>query len=854
MPHHATPHPPSVRRPRFLRRLGMCAIAALAAAGAMVPAPPAAAAEVGDAWTDKARYAPGEQVEISAEVTGSGPVEFSLVHLGTVVDSATVEATGDGEVTWNVTPPADDFTGYLVHVDAGGSRAQTAVDVSSTWTRFPRPGFLDRYPADMTAAEQEEVVGDLTRKYHLNSLQFYDWMWRHEKPIERDANGDLVDTWTAWNGDVIAPATVSGFIDAVHGVNAAALPYSMSYAALEGFETHGVNAGWRLQYRSDGSDWKFQMLPNEPDTTLWIMNPADPGWASHITQQYTDQVSTFGFDGTHLDQLGNWGGAPDGGMDDISGNPVDLPGSFADLVTETRAATGKDAGFNAVDGFGGAALAGSESDYLYSELWENHETYAQVQDYLAAQRAASGGKGAVVAAYLNYRSNVGDRYEAEDGALAGGVAVDTDHSGYTGSGFVDEFGVVGDSVTVTVTVPESRRYGIVPRWANGTPATATRTVFVDDQSVGRIKLQPTADWDTWNTEGGTSAYLTAGTHTVRIAVEADDSGYINLDSITLGTFDTPSVQLANAAFAANGTGHIELGQDDQMLVAPYFLDETKQMSLGLQEWMETYYDVVTGYENLFYGPTLHGLTNAVEIAGQPTSNDGAADTVWTNVMRNDGMDVIHLINLRGNDGSWRNAAADPPTLTDLPVRYYLDGTPAPGTVRVASPDRDGGRSAELPVTTGSDAGGDYITFTVPELKNWDFVYLGESTAGNGNVVTKASTCLDVAGGDSANGTPVQVWDCASVPAQDWTYDGDKLVALGKCLDLDEGGTANGTVAHLWDCVGVPSQTWTRTARSQYRNPASGRCLDVVGEGTANGTRAHLWDCHSGPSQKWTLPR
>ncbi|MGX5697568.1 glycoside hydrolase family 66 protein [Agromyces soli] len=841
-------HCPPVRR-----RMAVAAVAALAAAGVMVPALPAAAADLGDAWTDKARYAPGEQVTVTAEVSGTGPVEFSLVHLGTVVDSGTVTADGSGEVTWTVTPPAQDFTGYLVEVDAGSSSAQTAVDVSSTWTRFPRPGYLDTYDPDMTSAEQAAAIEELSSKYHLNSLQFYDWMWRHEKPVERDSNGDLVHTWTAWNGDVIAPGTVAGLIDAAHDVNAAAMPYSMSYAALEGFEANGVDADWRLKYRTSGDDWKFQMLPNEPDTTLWIMNPQNPDWVSHITAQYADQIDALGFDGTHIDQLGNWGGASDGGMDDVDGDPVDIPNGFANLVAATKDVTGKTTGFNAVDGFGGDWLAGSQSDYLYTELWENHESYAQVQSYLAEQRAASGGKGAIVAAYLNYRSNTGDRYEAEGGALAGGVQIDSDHPGYTGAGFIDSYGAAGDTVTVTVTVPESRRYGIVPRWANGTGATATRSVSVDGAPVGRIKLPPTADWDTWNIEGGTAAYLSAGTHTVTLAVGPGDTGYVNLDSVTLGTFDTPSVQLANAAFAANGASHIEMGQGDQMLVAPYFLDETKQMNLELQAWMESYYDVVTGYENLFYGPTLRQLGNVVEIAGQPTSDDGSADTVWTNVMRNDGVDVIHLINLRGNDGDWRNPASAAPTLTDLPVKYYLGDSPMPVTVHLASPDRDGGRSTELAFTTGTDAAGEYLSFTVPELENWDFVYLGQSTAGNGNVVTKASKCLDVAGGSATNGTAIQLWDCASVPAQDWSYDGGKLSALGKCLDLVQGGTANGTFAHLWDCVDVPSQQWVRTQQSQYYNPASGRCLDVVGAGTANGSRTQIWDCHSGASQKWTLP-
>ena len=73
------------------------------------------------------------------------------------------------------------------------------------------------------------------------------------------------------------------------------------------------------------------------------------------------------------------------------------------------------------------------------------------------------------------------------------------------------------------------------------------------------------------------------------------------------------------------------------------------MSLELQSWMKTYYDVITGYENLFYGPTLRQLPNAVHIDGHATSTDGQGDTIWTNVMRNDGVDVIHLINLEGND-------------------------------------------------------------------------------------------------------------------------------------------------------------------------------------------------------------
>ena len=56
-----------MRSSPFRRRFTAVTIAGLAVAGIVVPAAPAAAADLGDAWTDKARYAPGEQVTVTAE-------------------------------------------------------------------------------------------------------------------------------------------------------------------------------------------------------------------------------------------------------------------------------------------------------------------------------------------------------------------------------------------------------------------------------------------------------------------------------------------------------------------------------------------------------------------------------------------------------------------------------------------------------------------------------------------------------------------------------------------------------------------------------------------------------------------
>jgi hypothetical protein len=130
---------------------------------------------------------------------------------------------------------------------------------------------------------------------------------------------------------------------------------------------------------------------------------------------------------------------------------------------------------------------------------------------------------------------------------------------------------------------------------------------------------------------------------------------------------------------------------------------------------------------------------------------------------------------------------------------------------------------------------------------------GGTGARTGQLVNQATgKCADRAGGATANGTAIQQWTCANVPAMTWTLDGQQVTSGGKCLDVEGGGTANGTRAHLWDCGGHASQQWVHQADGTLRNVRSGRCLDVRNQSTADGTPLHLWDCGGWASQRWTL--
>ena len=763
-------HPRSRRsplRPATVRSsLSVLACVAVLAAGLLTVAPPAQAAggtvSLTDAYVNQARYSPGAAATVSAvlhETTGagswSGNVSYTLTHLGSTVSTgtaaATVASSGTSTVTWSVTPPSTDFTGYLVQISAGTSTAATAIDVSSSWTHFPRLGYLTSYPSSTSSTSADADVTTLARRYHINALQFYDWMWRHENPVQHTGS-TLPATWTAWNGDVISTDAVKTYIIAAHNQAVAAMPYSMSYAALQNYQTvSGVDPSWALKYASSGTPWAFQMKPSDPNTNLYMFNPANAAWQNHITAKYVDQVTSMGFDGAHLDQLGNWGG-----MTDAAGSPVDLPSGFASLLTATKtglsSTSGKVLGFNAVDGFGGDNVAAAkQTDYLYSELWDKHESYLAVKTYLDHQKNLSGGTPAEVAAYLNSKDDAGPRYEAESGTFAGAVTVATDHPGYTGSGFVANFGQSGDSVTFTVNAPEARRYSVVLRYANATGGDTTRTVSVDGTAIGNVTLpyDTSNSWNTWHNDSDiVTPVLSAGNHTVTVSVGSGNSGYVNLDNAVLGTFDTTSVQLADASFAAAGATHIELGQADEMLAAPYFPDHNKQMTNALHDWMKDYYDFITGYENLLYGPDVHSVDSGsqfLQVSGVTTTGDASGGTVWTNIKKTSTNDVIHLINLLGNNGTWRDAGkATPPTQSNLPVKYYLGPDENPTSVRVASPDTAHGVSSSLSFTIGTDTTGRYISFTVPSLKNWDMVYVDRSfttPAGNryeAEVATKSN--------------------------------------------------------------------------------------------------------------------
>ncbi|MBP0450410.1 RICIN domain-containing protein [Kitasatospora sp. RG8] len=136
------------------------------------------------------------------------------------------------------------------------------------------------------------------------------------------------------------------------------------------------------------------------------------------------------------------------------------------------------------------------------------------------------------------------------------------------------------------------------------------------------------------------------------------------------------------------------------------------------------------------------------------------------------------------------------------------------------------------------------------------IVFGPAPAGGptGQITGFVNKCLDVRGGVSNNGTPVQMWDCLGNVNQSWRIASDGTIrAVGLCLDPDSGRTGNGTPVHMWECNGAISQKWQVRADGAIVNVKSGRALDVRGWGSANGAIAQIWDFNNTANQLWHAP-
>jgi GH15 family glucan-1,4-alpha-glucosidase len=719
-------------------------------------------AVVTDILADKAMYSPGDMVEFTIKVnnpnnsTWCGIVNVDIYHLERVIDTvqSSVSVPGNTETSINVawTTPSTDFMGYLVKAHIGDESVATAIDCSSDFSAYPRYGYVAEFTDNPVA---EETIDELSKRYHINAYQLYDWMWRHETLIKRE-NGSVASHWNDLFNRSISTETILDYISTIHENNANAMAYVMSYAAREGYGDVGIDPSYGLFTDMNHSSQLNVDFGNN-STYLWLFNPANTEWQNIMVDQYKDAINTFGFDGLQMDQMGQRNN-----VFDYRGRRVYLEDTFSSLVNQTKKELTANnpnkntVTFNIVDGTANGwamdnVTTKADTDFDFSEIWWLSDSYNDIKNYIEQVRDNNGGKALVLAAYMNYRDLSGDKYEAENASLSN-VSTNTDHYGFSGSGFVDGFEAVGDSITFNITAPEDGLYSFDFTYANAA-VPAVRKVYVDNVIVDQVSFGVNSSWDTWAYDASCSAYLTQGNHSVKLSYENDCYGAINVDCLTLGEFDENSIRLADAAFAASGAQHIELGADKDvtMLGHEYYPMKAKSVRNSLKEAMKNHYDFITAYENLLFSPEVKYADTGLQylsINGENISGNGESGTIWYIGRHTDEYSILHLINLSSeNDNMWRNTTATPTVKSNLETRYYIDDDFNIDGVYLASPDYDSCLTTSLDFSIGYDGNRKYVAFTVPKLEYWDMIYIKRSIE---NITGKYEAEAGVRSGVSTN--------------------------------------------------------------------------------------------------------
>jgi hypothetical protein len=123
------------------------------------------------------------------------------------------------------------------------------------------------------------------------------------------------------------------------------------------------------------------------------------------------------------------------------------------------------------------------------------------------------------------------RYEAESATIAQGV-VESNHTGFSGTGFVNGDNVTGSYVEWTVNAATAGTATIALRYANGTTVNRPMDISVNGTVVSAARaFNGTGSWDTWQT-ATVNANLAAGTNKIR-ATATTDNGGPNVDRLSV---------------------------------------------------------------------------------------------------------------------------------------------------------------------------------------------------------------------------------------------------------------------------------------------------------------------------------
>lgn len=350
-----------------------------------------------DVYADKGQYLLAEEVKIVVEFNKlENNSEYNLKcvirHFNRVEKELkqkinTNSINQSKEIIMNIGSFKKNGYGVEVEIYKDNTRIErksTAFDIVKNHNDAPRYGFLsDFYEEDQN--DNNDII-QLT-KLHINRVQFYDWMYRHEDLVAKE------NIYTDLMGKKIYKNAIINKIRLCHERGMKAMAYGAIYAASKPF--YEEHKDWVLK---DSSDKPIKFID-----IFYIMNIQEKcPWHNHIIEEYAKTIEDMDFDGIHMDTYG----FPKKGISQCEGENeiIYLDEEIPKLINNTKERLKdikKDVTliFNNVGNWPVKSTATSDQDIIYIEVWEPYTKYHHLKDIIVEAKQIRD-KPVILAAYL----------------------------------------------------------------------------------------------------------------------------------------------------------------------------------------------------------------------------------------------------------------------------------------------------------------------------------------------------------------------------------------------------------------------------------------------------------------------
>lgn len=348
-------------------------------------------------FTDKARYNPGDEVILTIDSNMAKKAKISIYHLDEVISEEKIKLSKHHLTEFKWRTPDKDYQGYLIHVRIGKDvQRSIAVDVSSDWGKYIRYGFLSKYPV-MKAKEMDAVLAKLNR-FHINGLQFYDYHNMHQKPVKLE-NNQPAESWPDIAGRLNYSKTVKYYIQKSGQLNMKSMAYNLIYGSWERGFDEDVKRQWLLYKDKELTQPNKLDFPDSWEDDICYMDSGNEAWQDYLIENTKPIRDVLGFDGWHVDQIGDI--RP---VYNSKGVDVKLDSTFKPFLQKAKEKLDMPIVMNAVNQYAQEYIASSGAvDFLYTEVWNPHVTFEDLvnviktNDELGKHQLST-----VLAAYMNY--------------------------------------------------------------------------------------------------------------------------------------------------------------------------------------------------------------------------------------------------------------------------------------------------------------------------------------------------------------------------------------------------------------------------------------------------------------------